>query len=98
MAQLLIISDGLFGIICLGLMDKPLQWKKAQGAGDVLMKLREECKEWPQILHTQMNSSEHKGDWRVAFGFDNRLCQLSGSADTMRFPWVNQKNVNVFLS
>lgn len=45
MQQLLIISDELFGTMCLGLMDKPLQWEKAQGAGDVLMKLGEECRE-----------------------------------------------------
>lgn len=51
MQQLLIISDELFGTMCLGLMDKPLQWEKAQGAGDVLMKLGEECREWPQLLH-----------------------------------------------
>lgn len=41
----------LLGTMCLGLMDKPLQWEKAQGAGDALMKLREECREWPQLLH-----------------------------------------------
>lgn len=41
-----------------------LQWKRAQKASDGLMKLREECREWPQLLHI----SEFISTWsRVAF-------------------------------
>lgn len=89
----------------LWLINKPLQWEKAQRRWASAM-----CSwsmQWLNMAIRKKVELNVKGTREVPFfrltvvsvGWINWLYQLGGSAGCVNFcPWVNQKSVNVFLS